>query len=202
MSNSFSARIEKLRSNIIDIERIRAVFPTWPSEWEVAKAPGNWTSRAQSFFFAAKVLSQESEQAQREMHATIGEALSESILIRTGTQIAAEFCLAFSIELAIKAALVAQGKLNHLSNGDSLSFGNHQLSSLAKEIEGFEVTKEVDSTLQWAAAMILNGKYPVPKKPNDKKNGVTVTRSFHDIMGSAEPIYRRLMELQERETVE
>jgi hypothetical protein len=183
---------------MIDLDKIRAVFPEWPSELKVAKVPGNWASRAQAFFCAAKVLNEESEQAHREIHARAGEVLSENILIRNLTQLAAEFCLAFSIELAIKAALVAQGKLDHLTSGGSLPFDNHKLKTLAKEIDGLDVTADVESTLQWAADFVLNGKYPVPKKPNEEKNGVTITKSFYDLIAAAEPIYRRLMELQSR----
>jgi hypothetical protein len=116
-------------------------------------------------------------------------------LKRLHTQIPAEFCLAFSLELAIKAALVAQGELEKMTSGEKLPFPDHSLHRLAQRVDGLETSPEEERALRWASEAIVRGKYPVPKKPCDDKNGVSVVRSFSALFRDVEPLYKRLMDM-------
>jgi hypothetical protein len=94
---------------IMDISQIREIFQNWPSELDVAKQSGNWAQLAQSFFFAAIVLNEEMKNAHVRMHKNIEQMVSTDLLRRIQVRVPSIFCLAFSLELSIKAALVQQG---------------------------------------------------------------------------------------------
>lgn len=178
-----------------DLKQIRSAFPDWPSELDLAKVPSNWIAFASAFYCAAKVLNEESSAAFQEWTQQEGQPVRAANMIRTQTQIPAEFCLAFSMELAIKAVLVSQGKLDDLSSEAALPFGNHMLHTLARDIDGFEVTSEEEGILLWASRTVLSGKYPVSKKPSDSKDGVKLNRSFSELYDKVYPLYQRLMDL-------
>jgi len=173
-----------------ELDEIRSVFPNWPSELDVAKTSTNWASRAQAFY--SGVLNDELNSAHNEMHSRAGQVLEAEVYLRQQTQLPAEFCLAFSLELAVKAALVKQGKLEELSSGQNLPFGNHLLHILAKQLQDFQITEEL---LKWASATVLNGKYPVRKRPSDSENGVTPVRSLTSLIHTIDPLYHKLMGL-------
>ncbi len=179
----------------MDLDKIRAVFPGWPSELDSAKVPSHWASQAQGFFCAAQVLDEESKSAHQRDHANVGKVVDEGDLMRQQTGIPAEFCLAFSLELAIKSALVAQGKLDELSSGEPLPFGNHMLHDLAQQVVGLEIKPDEKKILRWASGAVLSGKYPVPKKPSDVNSGVPVGKAFSGLFKEVQPLYKRLMEM-------
>ena len=174
------------------IDQLRNVFPSWPSELDVVNVPGNWAMRAQQFFCAASVLDKASEFAHQEMH---GKELDEGLFMASQTQLPAQFCLAFSLELAIKSALVAQGKLDAKTNKEALVPGGHKLDELAQKIDGFDISPDEEKTLRWASEAILNGKYPGPKRPSDAKSGVPVSRPFLGLLNEVQPLYTRLMDM-------
>lgn len=176
-----------------EIDQIRRVLPGWPSELDAAKAPSNWLAMAQSFFSAAIVLDQENTSAQQAMHAGDGCQVGVDLLRRQQTSTAAIFCLAFSLELAIKGALVQQGKLDGLSHQKNLTIAHHSLIELANQIDGFTTDSETENLLQWASNMVLGGKYPTSKKPSDLKDGVPVVRQFRELLDVASPVYECLM---------
>jgi hypothetical protein len=178
----------------MDLEKIRQAFPNWPSELDIAKSSGNWAAQAQQYFCAATVLSEESLSAQQRFHENLRKEIDINALIRQQTANPTEFCLAFAIELSIKAVLVTQGKLDELVSGEALPF-DHKLLNLAHQIDGLDISEEEQDTLLWASEAVLNGKYPVSKKPGDIKSGVPISRSLAERVDRVEPLYRKLMEM-------
>ncbi len=182
----------------ISLNRISASLPGWPSQAETVKQPGNWLKLAQAFFYAAVVLNEERQTAHKQMYAHTGEVFSEDhagMFKRLQVKSPAEFCLAFSLELAIKAALLTQGALDGMTRGQKLPFGNHDLSKLAQNIEGFEMDEDASQTLQWATYVISIGKYQVPIKSSDPKSGLPVVKNLPDRLRDAEPLYKRIISL-------
>ncbi len=179
----------------MDLDKIRAVFTDWPSELDVAKVPSHWASQAQAFFCAAQVLDEESKLAHQRDHAYRNRLVDEGDVMRQQTHIPAEFCLAFSLELAIKSALVRQGRLDELTSGEPLAFGNHNLHELAQQVVGLEIKPDELGILRWASEAVLNGKYPVSKKPSDAKNGVPAGKVVSALLEEARPLYKRLIEM-------
>jgi hypothetical protein len=171
-----------------DINKIRNIFSDWPSEQDVAKSSENWAMLAQAFFFAAIVLNEESNYAQKLLHTYEGVEISEDLIMRLQTDIPSVFCLAFSLELAIKALLIHQRKLANIP-------ANHSLLELANKIENFKVDNSTEKVLQWASNIVVHGKYPVSNKPSDDKNGVHPGISFQDLILNVEPVYKRFIEL-------
>lgn len=178
-----------------DLNRIRRVFPDWPSELDTAKASSNWAILAQAFYCASKVLYEELISADQMLHTTDGGPYIEKLHMRMLTSVPACFSLAFSLELASKAALVQQGKLKNLSGKEKIPFSHHSIVELAKKIDTFVVDHNTEEVLQWASDVIKDGKYPSSITPSDKKSGVPLTRSLGELLESAEPVYNRLMEI-------
>jgi hypothetical protein len=182
-----------------DLNEIRSAFPNWPSELEVAKAGSKWRLMAQAFFYAAIVLDEESTSSHQAMHAEDGKPIQVDLLMRQQTYIPAVFCLAFSLELGVKGALVEQGKLEGMADGEQLPFARHDISEMARGIEDFIVDEETKRVLAWASSVIRDGKYPVSKTPSDTESGVRVARQFSDLLNEAEPVYRRLRAVRRRD---
>jgi len=132
------------------------------------------------------------------MYARTGKVFSDDnagMFKRLQVKSPAEFCLGFSLELAIKAALLAQSALDGMTRGQKLPFGNHDLSKLAQNIDGFEMDGDDEQTLQWATYAISIGKYQVPIKSSDPKSGMPVLRNLPDRLRDAEPLYKRISSL-------
>jgi len=170
-----------------DLKQLRNLFPGWPSELEVAQAWGNWSMMAHSFFCAAVVLDEESTSAGQAMYMEAGTHLRTDQLIRRQTYLPAVFCLAFSLELAVKGALVKLGKLENIAT--------HSICDFAKTIDGFSIDAKTEKVLIWASKVIRNGKYPVPKKQSDTESGIPVTKHFGELLDDVKPVYDRLMAL-------
>lgn len=177
-----------------DLSDVRSVFPDWPGELEVARNAGNWARMAQSFFLAAEVLHQEQLSGSVSFHKNVGQPLDAAAWKRLQTEPAQFFCLSFSLELAVKAALVAQGHLSELGSGDSLPFSTHNLVTLACQVEGITLTPIQTECLERAADLISNGKYPVGLRPDESVSGVAVSITFGDYVSVAAPLYTRFME--------
>lgn len=180
---------------MMDLDEIRKVFPTWPSELEAAKQSTNWAGRAQSFYCAAVVLNEEREKAHQRAHAETGRVITEAVMLREQVDIAAYFCLAFSLELATKAALTNQGALAELKSGKKIPFLSHSIHELAKKVAGLNLSQEEGECLKKASAFIAYGKYPAGIAPCESRNGVPSYPHFQSLFRIAGPLYQRLMEL-------
>jgi hypothetical protein len=166
-----------------DMKQIRNAFSEWPSELEVAKEWGNWSTMACSFFCAAVVLDEELTSAGQAMYTEAGNQLRDDQLMRRQTYLPAVFCLAFSLELAVKKL----GKLENITN--------HSICEIARSIDGFAIDAKTKEVLNWASSVIRDGKYPAPKKPSDTKSGGFVTVHFGELLDDVKPVYDRLMAL-------
>jgi hypothetical protein len=175
-----------------DLSTLRDIFGWWPSELDIARNPGNWVMAAQSFFAAARVLDQESQLARKQMHGQVGLELNPDIFARTQTDAAAFFCMAFGLELAVKAALVSQGCLEGLETNDPLPF-SHDLPTLARRIDGLQLSTQELECLEVSKATVGSGKYPVGLRPSEDSNGVPITLSYGGFSLVAEPLYGRLL---------
>lgn len=170
-------------------------LPDWPSELDIAKQSARWAMMAQSFYCASVVLNDEREKAHRQMHMETGNQISIDLARREEVGVPAIFCLAFSLELAIKAALIQQGAIAELETGQKLPFSSHSLCELAKTIKGLNLVPIEEECLERAAIIIADGKYPVRKKPCGAKNGLPGYPNYHNFLCTAEPLYERLMNL-------
>jgi len=181
-------------TNRPDLSEVRKHFPHWPSELDVAKVPAHWAQMAQSFFLAAQVLNDEQRKAHRQWLDNVGQPADLDAYKRSLTMPAAFFCLAFSLELALKAALVKQGALDNLGSGQALPFSSHNLYRLAQDVDGLYLDADHKECLEWASEIIASGKYPVGKKPRDDTVS-HVNRAFSDLTRIAGPLYGELMEM-------
>jgi hypothetical protein len=180
---------------MIELGQIRKAFPNWPSELEVAKQSSNWAMMAQSFYCAAVVLNDEMKNVHRQMHSEPGMQVSVDLSRREQVGVPAIFCLAFSLELAIKAALIHQGAISDLETRKKLPFSSHSIHDLAKQVEGLHLVPNEEQCLEQAASVIANGKYPAGVAPCELKNGVQFYPNYEDFMRTAAPLYERLMSL-------
>jgi hypothetical protein len=178
-----------------ELDKIRSVFPNWPSELDVAKTSSNWAIMAQYFYCAAKVLNDEFESTRKKLHSNSGQKMTNDILIRLEVNIPSIFCLAFSLELVIKAARIKQGDINDLENGDKIPFASHSVGKMAKEIYNLNITPEEDEWLKQTARLITNGKYPVGIKPKSNINGILIYPTFNDFNMGTKFLYERLMKI-------
>lgn len=180
---------------MIGLDQIRQRLPNWPSELDIAKQSARWAMMAQSFYCASVVLNDEMEKAHRQMHIEMENQISIDLARREEVGVPALFCLAFSLEMAIKAALIHQGAIVELQTGQKLPFSSHSLSELAKKIKGLNLLPVEEECLERAANIIADGKYPVRKKPCDAKNGLPGYPNYQNFLRTAEPLYERLMDL-------
>ncbi len=171
------------------------MFPEWPSEMDVAKSYGNWAARANSFISAAFVLDDEARKASEARHSKAGVKLEHHEMMRLRTAIPAEFCLAFSLELAIKAARVRQGDIDELKAGEKLPFGTHSLVGHAQKVNGLDLSPDETELLELFSTITTHGKYPTKREPSDNESGVVTSRSFAELAHKAKPLYDRLMRL-------
>jgi len=177
----------------LDLAKIRAAIPGWPSELDVAKHPGNWAAMAQTFHGAAHILNDEYIQSGEDWYANVGEPVDPQLLRKRQIAPAAIFCLAFSLELAIKAAHVKQGALNDLQSREKLPFATHGLVQLAKSVDCVALSDDEIKCLEQSAAIISAGKYPVGVSPDGSADGVRAVVSFDDFALHADRIYKMLI---------
>ena len=181
-----------VRDHAEDFRRVRAVFPDWPSELDAAKQVPSWIIRAQEFFFAGLVLDHEAQAAEQALRD--GETpLSESTHLRMHVRLPALFCMAFSLELAVKAALVRQGDIDALAPGERLPFTSHGLLDLARRVRGLTLTAREEDCLRTAGDVIVSGKYPVPPVPRADRSGARVISDTSEFESDAAAIYGRLV---------
>ena len=178
---------------MLDLNEIRKIFPDWPSELTAAKSASNWRMMAQSFLCAAEVLHEELTSAHKAMHAQVEKKVQVTQIMRQQTYHAAVFCLAFSLELAVKTAWAKLGKLDRMANGKKVPFASHSLCKLARTIDVFDIDSETEKVLNWADSTIRDGKYPVSLNPSDAKSGVRVIRHFGSLLNEVKPVYDKLM---------
>lgn len=183
----------------MDFSDVRVVFPSWPSELDVAVTPANWALMAQAFHIAAHILAEEQQEGLRRLHENVGRPVDVDALRRTMVAPAAAFCLAFSLELAIKAARVQQGALRNLKPGGRLPFQSHDLVALAAKVDGLGLSADDIHCLMECSVIVAAGKYPVGVKPDGSVNGVRPQKSFDDLARSADGLYGRLMDLASRD---
>lgn len=177
---------------------LRSMFPNWPDELDIAKSPSNWVMMAQSFYLAAEVLHQEEVSGSVNFHKNVGQPFDPESWKRLQTAPAQFFCMSFALELAVKAALVAQGRLSELGSGDKLPFAVHKLVELACQVDGITLSTIETECLERAADWISNGKYPVGLRPDQSVSGVPVSSDFVDYARVAAPLYRRFMDVATR----
>lgn len=166
------------------LKAIRRVFPRFPSEREAAAAPANWLLRAQSFCNAATVLMGEQHRHGKPAGPPCSLAAAPDLL-RLNLQAPALYCLAFGLELSLKAALVSQGKKPE---------GHHNLLGLARKLRGLELSKRDEEALEIARHLLKDGKYIVSKEPKADvtPQGLPPFGDLHDL---AKPLLDRLWEL-------
>ncbi|MBI4967693.1 MAG: hypothetical protein HZC25_06195 [Rhodospirillales bacterium] len=149
----------------IDLKRISPNFPDWPSELDVAKGASNWAFLAQQFYCAAQVLREEADRVKEEIHEQDQQVEhTEWRLWRMNLGRPAAFCIAFSLELAVKAAYVSQHP-DEIKDGSLGGLKGHSLIEKCKRISRFDFTDERMKYVKMAEEIILDGKYPVTLKP-------------------------------------
>jgi hypothetical protein len=178
-----------------NLSAMRSAFPDWPDELVVAKSPSNWMTMAQSFFLAADVLYQEQLSGSVDFHKNVGQPFDPEHWKRLQTAPAQFFCMSFALELAVKAALVAQCYLSKLESGDRLPFSVHNLVALASQVDGITLSPDEMECLERSAELISNGKYPVGLRPDENISGVPVSISFGDYARVVAPLYQRFMQV-------
>jgi len=102
-------------------------------------------------------------------------------------RVPALFCLAFALELALKAV--------HLRLG--MRHAGHDCLRLARALPRFSLTINEEDALSFASFMIADGKYVSPKTPDSACLPFDYPE-FRDFRAFAEPIYFRLQQASSR----
>lgn len=176
----------------LNLARLRRIFTHWPSELDVAKCEINWASMAQEFCSAGCVLYEEQTTTRNLMHTIKNLELTEHILRRMNNDRPAMFCLAFSLELAAKAARVRAAHFDEFKHASELPFAKHNVVEICSEIGGFGLTEKEHTLLVTASKIVMDGKYPSGKRPRDDETAFTMP-NIDLFFSEARPLYERLM---------
>ncbi len=178
----------------LDLEAIRKVFPDWPSELDVAKCESNWAVMAQNFYSAASVLHEEMSVVRQRMHSGESLILNEGILMRMHLSQPALFCMAFSLELAAKAATIRQCQGRGIEHAKRLPFAGHCLADLCEQLPELKLSADDKELLVLAEQIVVSGKYPTDIRPRDDRP-FPDSPQLRSFMEKAVPIYSQLMRL-------
>jgi hypothetical protein len=174
------------------LQSIRRVFPDWPSEFDVARQPQNWASLAQDFFCAALIVKGENRRCHAWLHSDAPKPFTDEIAVGLHGQRAAVFCMAFALELTIKAAYVMTNGRKRMKPNCTIDFGSHRIIQLAEDISEGCLTDADKQAIRLAQEIIVNGKYPTTKKPKDNAESFNLPSLEHAIE-AMEPVYRIFM---------
>jgi hypothetical protein len=162
-----------------DLNKLRTAFPSWPSELDVARNETSWAVMAQQFYSAACVLHNEMRTVLDRMHSEKGLVLTEAILMRSETLIPTLFCMAFSLELAAKAATICKTQGADIEHGKKLPFTGHYVSKINDDFPELSLSDTEKDCLKQAEEIIANGKYPTGIKPRKDKSTFTAPNLEH-----------------------
>jgi len=144
---------------------------------------------------AAVVLWEERTQSLDYLEANIGHTADPSRLRGVALDPALRFCLAFAVELALKAALASQASAGEIQSGRRLPFGGHDLADLARRLSGAEFSAEDMSWFTQATAVVKDGKYPVPLHPRQEVRGLAPQPGLEEFAERAPTLFSCLMRL-------
>jgi len=172
------------------LESIRKVFPDWPSEFDRARQPDGWAMLAQDFYCAALIVNTETKKVHDWLHADEGKQITHEIAVRLHGQRAALFCMAFAVELIIKAVYVKQIETKEMKPNCHIKFGNHRITQLAAKMTDISLTDSEKMAIQLAQEIIVNGKYPTSTKPKDTIESMMLP-NLRSTIEMLEPIYEK-----------
>lgn len=178
----------------LELQAIRKIFPDWPSELDVAKCETNWAYLAQEFYCSASVLQQEKDAVRRRMHSREPLIMTEDVLMRTHLWRPAIFCMAFSLELAAKAAIIRRCQGKGIEHAKRLPFAGHCLADLCAQLPDLGLTPEEEKLIAQAEQIVVSGKYPSDIRPRDDQSAADLPQ-LRAFMEQAVPIYLKLMSL-------
>jgi hypothetical protein len=156
----------------------------------VARQHVNWASLAQDFFCAALIVGRENQKCHDWLHANDGKVITDEIAVGLHRQRAGVFCMAFAVELVIKAVYVKKIGCKHMKPNSRIDFGNHGIVQMAEEIAEASLTDSEKEAIRIAQEIIVNGKYPSSKKPKKDTEPLSLPnlRRAIDMM---EPVYKK-----------
>lgn len=175
-----------------ELDRIRQIFPDWPSEYDEAKQASSWFTLAQEYYCAAFILEEEINKNDQLLHSKNGIVITDEIAMRMHGHEPAIFCFAFAIELLIKALFVKNVASNTILPNQTLNFANHKISDLVINIKNLILTKEEKDLILKIEEIVVSGKYPTSKKPSDSKTRERLP-CFSNFKLIAQPLYKKLM---------
>lgn len=171
-------------------ESIRKAFPDWPSEFDRARQPDGWAMLAQDFYCAALIVNTETEKSHDWLHANDGKQITHEIAVRLHGQRAALFCMAFAVELIIKAVYVKKIGAKQMKPNCRINFGSHGITQLAAEMTDISLTDPEKAAIRLAQEIIVNGKYPTSTKPKDTAESMMLP-NLRRAIEMLEPIYEK-----------
>ncbi len=172
------------------------LVPTgWLSEFDVAHHEGNWELYALSFSSAANVLAREYRKALITTNDSDWVASDCETQESLATIVAQFFCMAFALELAIKAALVSQGAMASAGPGDRLSFEGHNLRKLGQLVRDVHLSQPELDCLEVAGELILTGKYPVGLRPGNEPSQAVHAADYDVFEVPAKRLYECFIEI-------
>jgi hypothetical protein len=149
---------------------------------------------AQEFFCSASVLRDEMRDTRNLMHSVKNFEMTEDIMKRMNLTRPAIFCMAFSLELAAKAARVRVALPDEFKHLKALPFAKHQVIEICDDLPKLSLSDAERQCLKGAAEIVVNGKYPTDKRPSDDKT-TYIAPNIDSFFAVAEPIYQKLMAL-------
>lgn len=178
-----------------DLDAIRKIFPDWASEFDVAKQPDNWAMRAQDFYCAALIISEELDETHKFLHEKNGCKITEKIAIRLNGRSAGVFCMAFAIELSIKAVYVKEIAKDSMVPNERITFGNHKLVDLVRDTSlTSSMSQDELDAISLAEELIAHGKYPAALKPSDSAESMYIP-DLRILIDKLKPIYVKFSNL-------
>lgn len=193
MPNKNKKGVSEEINNTLTLEKLRKFFPDWPSEYDEAKQAELWALFAQEYYCAAIIINDEITKTRKFLNENKNIQITEDIGIRMHGHAAAIFCLAFSIELLVKAVFIKCVANKSMKPNQKIDFANHKISILIKEINEIVIIDEKEKALiKTIEQIILYGKYPTNKEPSDKKTREKLP-DFHNFKLLAEPLYKKLI---------
>jgi len=153
-----------------------------PKPLEIARHPANWWIYSTQYFTAGQVLLETAVRNRRKWdEECVGRGVTEEhheIRRRFSLDRPIIFNLAFSVELTVKAILVAQDPVRWVPENGRVRFG-HDVLAVVTENTDLEFSENETKVLKRIGDYVSFGKYPERLKPGDTVERVEELFNYH-----------------------
>jgi len=149
-----------------------------------ARSSENWLQYSYDFYSAGSILIAEFEKGIELMRGSVGSVPYDRQYVgqRIHMHASPRFCLAFSVELLVKAILIKQDPKKWIPETGKVKFG-HSTFVLFKSHIPIDMSEDELKMLKSIEKFVAWGKYPERVNPGDIDDDRTRTLSFHPYSG-------------------